>query len=122
MKKCLLDSKSGCLISLHPNKTMFFFFFLGGGGEGGAGTRLSVWSFYQSDAFIVLTLYHTIPTFNDPKKKGLENTGSNQHFLLFPQCFLPYLEGKSTFKQHLLCCLQMLSIWTRLKFCSLVKS
>ena len=37
-----------------------------------------------------LTLYHTIPTFNDPKKKTLENTvgkgenAGNQHFLLFP--------------------------------------
>ena len=42
-----------------------------------------------------LTLYHTIPTFNDPEKEGLENivgkreNAGYQHFLLFPQCFLP---------------------------------
>ena len=38
-----------------------------------------------------LTLYHTIPTFNDPEKEGLENivgkreNAGYQHFLLFPQ-------------------------------------
>ena len=45
-----------------------------------------------------LTLYHTIPTFNDPEEKKKpskkivekgENAG-NKHFLLFPQCFQPY--------------------------------
>ena len=43
-----------------------------------------------------LTLYHTIPTFNTLISllkillgKG-ENAG-NQHFLLFSQCFLPFL-------------------------------
>ena len=40
-----------------------------------------------------LTLYHTIPTFNDPEEEGFENiagkgeNAGNQHFLLFPQCF-----------------------------------
>ena len=40
-----------------------------------------------------LTLYHTIPTFNDPEKEGLENivgkreNAGYQHFLLFPECF-----------------------------------
>ena len=36
----------------------------------------------------LLTLYHTIPSFNDTENnvdKG-ENAGY-QHFLLFPQCF-----------------------------------
>ena len=40
-----------------------------------------------------LNLYHTIPTFNDPKEEGLgkhcgkgENPG-NQHFLLLPTVF-----------------------------------
>ena len=42
-----------------------------------------------------LTLYHTIPTFvieafENIVGKG-ENAG-NQHFLLFPQCFLPFLK------------------------------
>ena len=43
-----------------------------------------------------LTLYHTTPTFNDPEKKeafenivGKGEKAGNQHFLLFPQCFLP---------------------------------
>ena len=50
-----------------------------------------------------LTLYQTIPTFNDPEevedflkilwRKG-ENAG-NQHFLLFPQYFLPERIQKS---------------------------
>ena len=62
-----------------------------------------------------LTLYHTITTFNDPEigdffenivGKG-ENAG-NQHFLLFPQCFLPIQRTK-------FCRLQMLSIWTSVK-------
>ena len=43
-----------------------------------------------------LTLYQTNPTLNDPEKEGFENimgkreNAGNQHFLLFPQCFLPF--------------------------------
>ena len=43
-----------------------------------------------------LTLYHTIPSFNDPEQDTLENilgkgeNAGNQHFLLYPKCFLPY--------------------------------
>ena len=53
----------------------------------------------------VLTLYHTIPTFNDPKEEGFvwentvgkeENTGDH-HFLLSPQCFLLYQTEKLSF-------------------------
>ena len=44
-----------------------------------------------------LTLYQVITTFNNPKEGGFwkyfgkkgENAG-NQHFLLFPKCFLPF--------------------------------
>ena len=42
-----------------------------------------------------LILYQTMPTFNDLKKKPFENVvgkgenAGNQHFLLFPLCFLP---------------------------------
>ena len=55
-----------------------------------------------------LTLYHTIPTFNDPLKESLkkkkkknivgkgENAG-NQHFLPFPQCFLAIPKRISVF-------------------------
>ena len=93
------------------------------------------------------SLYHTIRTFNSLphipdfnvfttqsqllttlyKKpfeiiagKG-ENAG-NQHFLLFPQCFLPIQIQISIFQSHLFCHLQMLSSWTILKFCRHVKS
>ena len=50
-----------------------------------------------------LTLYHTIPTFTTLKKKALENAvgkeenAGNQHFLLFPQCFLLYFKKKLSF-------------------------
>ena len=43
-----------------------------------------------------LPLYHTIPTFNNPEKEAFKNivgkriNAGNQHFLLFPQCFLPF--------------------------------
>ena len=80
-----------------------------------------------------LTLYHTIPTFNDPEKafeniaEGAfenitegENAG-NQHFLLFQPCFLSFPNHISIFERHLFCCLQMLSIWTSLKICHLNK-
>ena len=50
-----------------------------------------------------------------------ENAGY-QHFLLFPQCFLPFPKQTLTFYTHLNCRLQVLSIWTCLKFCDLVKS
>ena len=51
-----------------------------------------------------LTLYHTIPTFNNPKEKGSgkhygkkgENAG-NQHFILFQKCFLFYRKEKLSF-------------------------
>ena len=50
-----------------------------------------------------------------------ENAG-NLHFLLFPQCFLPFTKQISIFQSPLFCRLHMLSIWTSLKFCRLVKS
>ena len=45
-----------------------------------------------------LILYYIIPTFDDPEKEALcKHCGKrrkcwNQHFLLFPQCFLPFQE------------------------------
>ena len=44
-----------------------------------------------------------------------ENAG-NQHFLLFSKCFLPFPEQFLIFDSHLLWRLQVLSIWTGLKF------
>ena len=70
-----------------------------------------------------LTLYNTIPTLTTPRKKAFENivgkgeNAGNQHFLLFPQCFLPFLKQIPIFGSHLYCRLQVLSIWTGLKFC-----
>ena len=50
-----------------------------------------------------------------------ENAG-NQHFLLFPQCFLPFPKQISTFQSHVFCRMQVVSIWPGLKNCRLVKS
>ena len=61
-----------------------------------------------------LILYHTIPTFNDLEKEAFENiagkgeNAGNQHFLLFPQCFLPFPKQSSIFQSNLICRLQML--------------
>ena len=77
---------------------------------------------------VALTLYHTIPTFNDPDKEALKNivgkgeNAGNQHFLLFPQSFLPFPKEISVFESHSICRLQMLSILTSPQFCCLVKS
>ena len=52
------------------------------------------------------------------KKKAFENilgkgeNAGNQHFLLFPKCFLPFPKQMLIFESHLLCHLQMLSIWS----------
>ena len=60
------------------------------------------------------------------RKKPLENVvgkaenAGKQHFLLFPQCFIPFTKQISNFQSLLLCRLQMLSIWTSLKYCRLL--
>ena len=43
-----------------------------------------------------------------------------KQFLLFSQCFLPYMALTFHFKCTLKCRLQFVSIWTSLKFCRLV--
>ena len=43
-----------------------------------------------------------------------ENAG-NQHFLLFPQCFLPFPNQISIFHFHLSCLLQILPFWNQSK-------
>ena len=50
-----------------------------------------------------------------------ENAG-HQHFPLFSQCFLPFWKTNFNFQSHLFCPLQMLWVWTSLKFCRFVKS
>ena len=44
----------------------------------------------------------------------------NKKFLLFSQCFLPYMVLIFHFKCTLKCRLQFVSVWTSLKFCRLV--
>ena len=46
----------------------------------------------------------------------------HQHFFLFPQCFVPYKREKSLCQQHLFRRLQMLSVWSSIKFCRVVNS
>ena len=86
------------------------------------GTRISTFNFFMPFFFFIiatpvllygifhkLSPYHTIPTFNDPLQEGLlktswekwENAG-NQHFLIFPQCFLLSDKQISICEPHLL--------------------
>ena len=62
----------------------------------------------------VLTLYYTVLTFNDIEKEAFENivgkgeNAGNQHFLLFPQCILPFPNQILIVHLELFCHLQML--------------
>ena len=66
---------------------------------------------------------------NGNRKKPSENivgkgeNAGNQHFLLFPQCFLPFAIHVSSFTLHLFCRLQIHSIRTRSRsYCPVVSS
>ena len=52
---------------------------------------------------------------------GKGGNAGNQHCLLFPQCFLRFPKQNSIFESRLYFRLQILSIWTSLKICHLVK-
>ena len=52
-------------------------------------------------------------------RKG-ETSNCNKQFLLFSQCFLPYMVPIFHFKCALKSRLQFVSIWNRLKFCCLL--
>ena len=60
-------------------------------------------------------------------KKGFKNivekgkSAGNQHFVLFPHCFLSFHAQITIFELRLICRLQMLWIWNSLKFCRLVQ-
>ena len=59
-------------------------------------------------------------TLNEKAIESIVGKGENagkQHFLLFPQCFLPFPKHVLIFHSNLFCRLQMLSIWSSLKFC-----
>ena len=75
----------------------------------------------------ILTLYHTIPTFNDPAKTACrKHCGKRRKcwipaFSPFPAMFSTHPQKNFCFESHLFCHMQMLLIWTSLKFCCLVK-
>ena len=75
-----------------------------------------------------LTHYHTMPHFDALKYIAMENIvrkgeiACNKQYLLFSQCFLPYMTLIFHFKCTLKCRLQFVLIWTSLKFCHLVMS
>ena len=62
------------------------------------------------------------------RKKPLENivgkgeNAGNQYFLLCPQYFLLFTKQISNLQSLLFCCLQILAIWTSLKYCRMVMS
>ena len=69
-----------------------------------------------------LTLYHTIPSFNDCEKSafckssGKKENAGKQHFLPFPQCFLHFKRQISYFYPRPIRHWQNMSIWTSLNF------
>ena len=76
----------------------------------------------------VFTLYHIIPTVNDPVGKAFSKHYGKRRkcwqpaFSPFPIMFSTLPKQISSFYSHLFCRLQMLSIWTSLKNCLFVKS
>ena len=63
----------------------------------------NVWTMYKSKILLFgkeLTLYHTISTLRKRPFENIVGKGENavnQHFLRFPQCFLPYQNRKLNF-------------------------
>ena len=74
-----------------------------------------------------LTHCHTMPHFDALKIYSCGNIvrkgeiACNKQFLLFSQCFLPYMVLIFHFKCTLKCRLQFVLLWTSLKFCHLYK-
>ena len=72
---------------------------------------------------ILWTHSHTMTPFDESgkeafwKHRGKRRNCLYKQFLLFPQCFLLYQRQKLSFLLHLICHLQMLSIWSGPKFC-----
>ena len=81
----------------------------------------SLFVLYQT--ILCLTLHHTNQLSTTLGKKHFENivgkgeNAVNQHFFLFPQCFLPLPNQILILWSHLFCYLQMLSTLTDVKFC-----
>ena len=72
---------------------------------------------FTFESFSSLTHYHTILHF-DALKIYSCGRHCNKQFLLFSQCFLPYMVLIFHIKCTLKCCLQFVLIWTSLKFLS----
>ena len=70
--------------------------------------------FHMMLHFDALKIY----TYGKHCKKG--EIACNKQFLLFSQCFLPYMALTFRFKCTLKCRLQFVSILTSLKFCHLI--
>ena len=96
--------------------------------------KITIWN-----AILIELLYITMqyffnslphnPDFQRPWKRSLLKTLCEKERMLvtnifssFPQCFLSFLKRISNFKSYLCWCLKMLSVWTSLKLCCLVKS
>ena len=86
---------------------------------------VSIWTSLKFCCLVMVTVYQTIPTFNDLEKEGF--CKSNQQVTsIFSFCHTVFYSSFphqiSIFWSHIFCCLQMLSILTSPKFCCLVKS
>ena len=75
------------------------------------------------------TLYHSIPTFDDPRKRSLLKSWWEKEKMLVTSIFsfahnvfYPFHEEFPFLTPNFFCRLQMLTIWTSLKICRLVKS
>ena len=91
--------------------------------------KMSNFTFLHNVFFIIckslnpLTHSHTVTPFDASGKEapgkhcGKRRNCLYKQFLLFQQCFLLYQRQKLSFLLHLICRLQMLSIWTGSKFC-----
>ena len=74
---------------------------------------------------IAFTHSHTMTPFDEFRKEAFRKHCGNylyKQFLLFPQSVLLYQRQKLSFMLHLICRLQMLSIWPDPKFCPVGKS
>ena len=58
---------------------------------------------FMTQSLLLTTLYM------DPFENNVGNReyAGNQHFLLFPQCFLSFPKQISVFQLHLFCCIQI---------------
>ena len=67
---------------------------------------------FPKQALVFTCLQHK--SFENIVGKG--EIARNEHFLLFPQCFLPVWKTFFHFHKIQNCCLQTLSVWKSLKF------